>query len=643
MTNNIFKTGAGLIALFGAMTIASCSDKDEMPAVGDGNTAPDFSLAIKGMPAATAGAPATSRQEAISVFQFGPEGLFSKNILNSYDPEGINLVKGTTTALYCVSGIDIEAAEETSETEFVLSTISTNEGDNTAPLFLSSWTAIGPSQMDCELIMRRGVARIDLDARDANMDITEITVDDAPASTYIFASEKGKLADASTTVYKYVYETAPTGVEKGVFMIFESDKEVHLTVHGIVDGNEITVPAVIETVERNKVYTMRVYDQNASIKASFNVAEWVDGGSISSNTDTANRLAFDMDNSVFPAGVTVDYANNIIDVPSTGVAGMTIAFNTDLRVDVDSVYFYGERVEVDSIKEKHVNIEVAKAVNTPTGVLTKVNININEQLKARPGYEIKIDLRKMNMTLSHDNLTIRVAESPYQIQTVEIGGITWMAFNAMSDDLGDQVFPAEGLTVEETYQQHWAASIGNFFQYGRKKGYSPWTKNDPNGNEATPRNIPWSDPDCMPLPPGYHVATNADWLNLIPSGTSIPSTYTAANGENIKVEIVELPGTLDDSPSAAANKANLLKRYIRFESLDTGNVLILPVCALKGATMDEYPGGGKKMHAWASYWIAEDRYIWLFQIAENNGSPTATQDKNRWNYNGFMCVRGVKD
>lgn len=643
MTNNIFKAKTGIFALIGMLGFAACSDKDEMPAAADANDASDFSLAIKGMPAAPAGAPATSRQEAISVFQFGPEGLFSKKILNSYDPEGINLVKGTTRALYCVSGLEIEADDEITETEFALTTISTEEGDNTAPLFLSSWTAIGSAQMNCELTMHRGVARIDLDARDADMDITEITVDDAPASTYVFAGENGKLADAPTTVYRYVYETAPTGVEKGIFMIFESDKEVHLTVHGTVDGNEITVHAVIETVERNKVYTMRVYDQNASVKASFNVADWIDGGPISSNTDTANRLSFDMDNSVFPEGVTIDYANNIIEVPSSGVSGMTIAFNTDLRVDIDSVYFYGERVEVDSIKEKHVNIEVAKAVNTPTGVLTKVNININEQLKARPGYEIKVDIKKMNMTLSHDNFTIRVAESPYQIQTVEMAGVTWMAFNALSDDLGEQVFPAEGLTVEETYQQHWASSIGNFFQYGRKKAYSPWTKNDPNGNEDTPRDIPWSDPDCMPLPPGYHVATNAEWLKLLPSGTTIPSTYAASNGENIKVEIVELPGTLDDSPSAAANKAKLLKRYIRFESLDTGNVLILPVCALKGATMDEYPGGGRKMHAWASFWIAEDRYTWLFQIADNNGAPTASQARDRWNYNGFMPVRGVKD
>ena len=55
MTNNIFKTGAGLLALFGAMTLASCSDKDEMQAVGDANADSNFSLAIKGMPAAATG------------------------------------------------------------------------------------------------------------------------------------------------------------------------------------------------------------------------------------------------------------------------------------------------------------------------------------------------------------------------------------------------------------------------------------------------------------------------------------------------------------------------------------------------------------------------------------------------------------
>lgn len=640
MVNNIFKASAGVLTLIGLLAMPSCADNDEMTAVvAEG---PEMSLILNGLPAATA-ATSESGQDALSVFQFGADNLFSKSVITSYDPMSISLVKGTTQTLYCVSGIEVSATDATTARQFAVTTVSTAEGENSAPLFLSAWAAVDATQMNCELTMRRGVARIDVDSRDADMTITSITVEDAPASSYVFAGDAGKLADAGSAVYTHVMGTEYAAVEKGMFMLFECDREVHINVHGKVDGRVVTVPATIPSVERNKVYTLRVYENNATVKAVFTMADWEDGGEVSVNPDVAGRLCFDMANSVFPEGVTVDYANNVIEVPGTGISGMKIAFNTDLRVEVDSIYFTGDCVEVDSIKEKHVNINIGKAVNTPTGVVTTVAVDIDGQLKGRPGYEVKMDLRKMNMSMSYDNLTIRVAESPYQIQTVEMAGVTWMAFNAVSPDLSEQVYPADGLTVEETYQQHWAQSIGNFFQYGRQKGYSPWEKNDPNGNEETARNIPWTNPDCMPLPEGYHVSTAAEWLKLVPAGTVIPSTYIAQNGEEIKAELIVLPGTLDDSPSAAANKAKLQKRYIRFESMVTHNVLIIPICALKGPAMDEYPGGGKTMHDWVSFWIAEDRYIWLFQVANSNGTLSVSQGRNRWNYNGFVPVRGVKD
>ncbi len=643
MTNNIFKITTGLFALMGALTLASCSDNDDMPSAGAPATgASDFSLAIKGMPAAPSGTSAASTQESISVFQFGPEGLFSKQVLDSYNPEGIDLVKGTTRALYCVSGIEIEASEATPESEFALSTFATEKDANTAPLFLSAYSSIDPYQMECELTMKRGVARIDLDARDADMDISSITVDDAPVATYVFAGNAGKL-ETETTVYTYEYAQAPTGVEKGVFMIFESDKDIHVTVHGSADGKAITVPAVIEKAERNKVYTLRVYDKNATVKATFTMADWEEGDTFNSSADMSKGLRIDMATSVFPAGVNVDYANNIIEVPASGAKGMKIAFVSEMRVDIDTISYAGERVLVDSIEANHVKVAAEKAYNTDKGVVTKFNVDINPQMKGRPDYEIKMFVKKTVMNTSYDNVTIRVAESPYQLQTVEIGGATWMAFNATTPDLSDQVYPEIGQTVEETYQNNWAMAIGNFFQYGRQKGYSPWTSNDPNGNESTERNIPWDNPACMPVPEGYHVSTEAEWLSLLPSGTQIPSTYTAGNGEQIKVEVVEVPGKLTDSPSAAANKANLLMRYLRFESLETGNVLCIPICGMKTASTAEYPGGGRAMHAWVSYWISADRYTWLFQIGGTADALTSTHGRDRWNYNGFIPVRGVKN
>ena len=140
-----------------------------------------MALSLKGVSASAGKPAATPNGNKLSVFQFGADHLYSKTVLTDYDPAAINLVKGTTQALYCVSGIDIEADEETTEAEFALTTTSTPEGENSAPLFLSAWSEIGAAQMSCELTMRRGVARIDLDARDADMDITDISVEDAPA------------------------------------------------------------------------------------------------------------------------------------------------------------------------------------------------------------------------------------------------------------------------------------------------------------------------------------------------------------------------------------------------------------------------------------------------------------------------------
>ncbi len=147
----------------------------------------------------------------------------------------------------------------------------------------------------------------------------------------------------------------------------------------------------------------------------------------------------------------------------------------------------------------------------------------------------------------------------------------------------------------------------------------------------------------MPVHGGFRVSTEAEWLSLLPAGVQIPSTYTAGNGEQIKVEVVELPEKLSNSPSAAANKANILMRYLRFESLETGNVLCIPICGMKTAGTAEYPGGGRAMHAWGCFWISADRYTWLFQIGGTTGALTATQGRDRWNYNGFVPVRGVKN
>lgn len=626
MNKPIYLLSTALLALAGA---TSCSDNVELPS--DASSS-GMQLKLRGFSA--------TGQDALHIYQFDADRLVEHSALRQYDAAAISLTKGATRNLYCVSGIEMRDASDISAAEFARSIVTLGEDAAFAPMFFSGSAEIGEEQNGCEMTMRRGVARIDLDACDAEMEISEILVEDVPTASYVFPGCDSDI-DAPTTTAAHSFASAPDGLEEGLFTIFESAQGLHVIVKGTARGEAVEIPAELPAVERGKVYTLRIYDRNVSLSASFGVSDWEEGTTISGGPDTAHALLIDEALSSIPQGVKVDYMRNLIEVPAEGVSNMVLAFNADLRVDLDTVLLTGERVEKDSVRQKYLKIAKDGPEATPTGILTKFNISIDEQLKARPGYEIRLELRKPNLAVSCDYVTIRVAESPYQIQTVRLAGVNWMAFNATTPDLAEQIFPLPGKTVEETYQEAWIASFGLFFQYGRQLAHDPWNRSDPNAN-TTEMNLPWTSPEAMPVPEGYHVATAKEWNALLPSGTQIPSTYAAGNGEKVKVEIVEY-GPIDDSPCAAANRSNLRKRCIRFESMETGNVLIFPVCAMKAATKDQYPGNGKPLHQFGMYWFAEDRGVMLFTIAGSDGDFTCTPKADKWNYNGFVPTRGVKN
>lgn len=637
MTNNIFKTAAGALALFGMLTLGACSDKEDMPVPGSDNEEAGFSLAIKGMSKASA----DSGQDAINVFQFGNDKLFSKSVINAYDPESIDLVKGDTRALYVVSGIDLDATEETSEEQFALSTVSTPEGVNSAPLFLSGKAAVEAEQMQCELMMKRGVARIDLDARDADMDITSITVEDAPAASYVFVGN-GILSEPGTVAYTYEYATAPTGIEKSLFMLFESAKEVHVNVHGTVDGIEIDVPAVLTDVERNKVYTLRVYDKNATVKAGFTVADWETGEDIVGGTDLSKGLFIDEAASVIPEGVTVDYLNNIIEVPGDGVKGLKIAFSSEVRIDVDTLLYKGERVVIDSVAEKFVKITAEKAYNTDRGVITLINVDIDPQLKGRPDYELDMYVKKMFMATSYDFVKIKVAPSKFQIPTVVLAGVEWMAFNATTPNPDDQIYVDEGKTAEDMYVADWVTCVGGIFQFGRQYRYIPYQSYNPcNDLGGQKQDIPWIHESHMPCPEGYHVASIDEWHQLFPVGTRLTheGSYEAGNGETINVEIIRLPGDV-----VTPTNVNGVCRYMKLTSAETGNCLILPLAGYKG---DKSTAASSNFGRDVVYWGNANPgcaggHALAMRFMFNWGNA-CTAEEFQWPMEAFSYVRAVKN
>lgn len=570
MANYILKYPAAALFLTSLIALTACSsDMDELKV----KECVGMEIALKGLPSRSG----DDSPASLGVFQFSGETLLKSTILDSYDDEKLKLEKGTTTDLYCVTGVSVEVAAEMNLTQFLQSSITCAEGDNSAPLFLTGHASVSAETGSLDIPMKRGVARVDLDATGAEIDIEEIVVEDAPAGSYLFEGVSGAL-DAGKMSYKKMFDVVPEGVFKNAFMLFESSDPVNVDIRGNIKGSPVSVKAVIETVERNKVYTLHVYKSGVSLEASFGVADWEDGDEIGAGIDGSRAMLIDRDNSNFPTGVDVDYANSVIEVPGKGATGMSIAFLSELRVDIDHVSFSGACVEKDSVAEKYVHIKQEKPVNGLSGVLTKYIVDIDPQLKGRPGYEFRIYLKKSSMETSYDYVTVRVGESPVQIETVRIAGYDWMAFNCTTPDLDDQIYVDEGLSVEDMYVKDWVKCVGGIFQYGRQYSYIPYEGYDPSNDlGGQKQDMPWIHYTHMPCPEGYHVPSLQEMQSLFPHGVTIPGTYTAGNGESITVEIVRLPGDV-----VTPTNVNGVCRYLKFISNDTGNTLILPLAGWKG-------------------------------------------------------------
>lgn len=630
--NKVFlKTPTALIAGMALLSTSACTDRNELVSTGSIGNDGMIPLVFQGIPHQNAPEETTERLSEVKVFHFkGEDFLMRTDVADPY-AESIGLPTEGTSNIYCVSGIDLNAVKgETKLSDFTGYVV--ESGKDSAPLFYSGSAAFDEESLhggQVEVCLSRSIARIDFSNElDASVKISKVIVMNAPASTFVFAN--GSTPGKETISYTKEFSEPFQGTETGMFTIFESQSPVQVRIIGEYKDSPLNVLTVLPTVGRNKIYSLQMVNMESKTESLVTVKDWETGCEIEATPNTVKGIYIDKANSVIPQDITVDFMSNSVKVPASGAKNLKLAFRSSDKVEI---------VNVEG-KTNAVKITANDPVKLEDKYISSFNVDIAPQPNGGTGYNVLVHLK--DAAGNYNFIEISVPDYHF-IETVEMAGLTWMAFNTMSNDPDNQVFPFDGISVEDMYRQNWPQSVGNFFQYGKALSYSPWTRNDPNGNSETPRNIPWNDPDCMPMPPGYHVSSSAEWLQLMPSGTTIPSTYTAGNGENIKVEVVELPGTLNSSPSASANKANLKMRYVRFESLDTHNVLIFPICGMKANNKDEYPGGGRLLSAWTGYWIADDRCLWLFQISESNGSLSATQGMSRWNYDGFMAVRGIKD
>lgn len=629
MNKVFFKTPTLLMAGMAFLSTTACTDRND-PASADGiGVDGTVRFGFKGVSYQGSPEDAADMLSQVNVFHFKGEDFFLRTDIEDPYAEVIGLPTNGTTRVYCVSGIDLNPEEGMKEDAFLNSTIVCKAADGKAPMFYSGVIDFSEENLSngrLEIEMKRGVARIDFaNTIDPDIIINKVIIEDAPASTFVIPRDS--MPDDATVTFSREFAEPFQGVESGMFQIFESTRPVNIRVLGEYGDTPVNILTTIPAVERNKVYTLQITNVNSNVAGSFTYKDWEEGQTAGAVPSTSRGIFIDRLNSKIPEGVQVDYGTNNVTVPPAGAKNMKLAFLAATKVSLASVE--GEISTARIMADEPVKVE--------EGYISYFNVTIdpNKRLEYKVILNLKDEKGRTNF------VEIRVLDDKTRkIETVEIAGATWMAFNSTGPDINKQVYPVDGLSVEETYISNWLGAVGNLYQFGRQYGYVPYMGYSPCnnlGNQA--QDMPWVNYSHMPCPEGYHVATLQEFRTLCPSGTQIPGTYTASNGESITVTIHATEGNIQ-TPTNVGGQI----RYMKFKSNDTGNVLILPIAGYKSdKSTTANPVFGRN----AVYWTNSNQSCWggharAFRFMFEGGE-SCKMEEFQWPMEAFAYVRAIKN
>ena len=306
---------------------------------------------------------------------------------------------------------------------------------------------------------------------------------------------------------------------------------------------------------------------------------------------------------------------------------MKLAFLADTKISLTSI-----EGEIATAK-----IKANDPVKVDEGYLSSFNVTVDPN--KRLSYSVILNLKDERGRTNF--VEIKVLDNKVStIETVEIAGSTWMAFNCTGPDLSKQIYPVDGLSVEETYINNWLGAAGALYQYGRQYAYVPYMGYSPSNNLGNQvPDIPWVNYSHMPCPEGYHVAPLQEFRTLCPQNTPIPGTYKAGNGESITVTVHAVDGAI-----ITPTKVGGTQRYMKFTSNDTGNVLILPISGYKS---DKSGAANPLFGKDVVYWTNSNQSCYggharAFRFMFNYGE-TSKMDEFQWPMEAFAYVRAIKN
>lgn len=566
-----------LINLIFALSIVSCSQTDELY---NENAANVLTFQITSNQANVSQDSETIYSLSAYLFR---EGVLRKQYDNINPDDNMRfslpILSEANLKIYFLANATINASHipvegSTLESNFLAMTSSVLKSahkEEEIPFFSAGYS-LNRDLTSLSISLVRATARIDIDASSSELLVVDsIVAGTFPAQSYLIKNG-GKFPEGISMTKRLKFETPVSGIQNDVMRVYEGTSLATTDVYVRYDGIPSVIHLNLPTIQRNHIYTIKLYKQGASLGSSVNVAQWEEGDSV--NGSEEKIMLIDTVNSHFPEGIQVDYENNAIHVvPQGGDFLLSLLGSGD----------------------KDIMIEGGKHISYTKEDINKWNFHIKPLEYKETKYQIPI---KITSPTEADKYIWIYVDGPLPLPTepptVNMGGVEWMSFNSYSTYLEDQIFPTLNSTVEEHYNNKWLDATGMHFQWGRIQASIPW-------QTAVRSYVPhkwskWDVEGSVPCPPGYRIPSLAEFQIIFPVETTLPGTYTISNSnETINATIEEV-----DPFGYIINGYSGRSRYLKLTS-SSGAVLIFPLAGYRPTNeLAKDPGLGMKFGYWTN-------------------------------------------
>lgn len=457
----------------------------------------------------------------------------------------------------------------------------------------------------------RSTARFDIDTSvDAFIEVNNITIENTPTDAYILGKIDGKAPDQTGKI-NHTFDIPLSGYEENILRLFESSSPLIVTLKLHYAGMPIELHNVIPKLKRNHKYTLRVNKIGTVLDSEVIISNWENGDIIEGFPDISLPIDIDMQNTEIPSeGVSVNSEKRRVVFDKEG-GEMVLAFNSLYSLDM-MVENPSNRLSVEKVSPQ------------------KYRIRVNAQNRGDDIYTVRLKVKPDISAFYFDYVDVVV--NTYPAHAVSMGGLEWMSFNSFGPSMKNQVFPPDDLIIGY-YNSHWSTSLGQYYQWGRVQGSTPWTT-----AVDTPLNgdfLIWNIAGTIPCPTGYRLPTLDEFKKLIPPGSKTSGGWNTDDGW--------LAVSLSNPSNVNINGVSVTPRSLQLNmrTLNSNKTLVFPLSGYKAAGQyNENPGLGNRM----AYWVADrstyGTLVTRLELISTSGVLTYNTSSD---INGYAAVRCVKD